>query len=108
TALGFRIGPVAYLPDVSAMPPAAWEALAGIDCWILDALRRDPHPSHSHLAQSIEWIDQSNVARAVLTNMHNDLDYATLQAELVIWLAQTGRRLRRLNTIMRKSSSPCT
>ena len=82
TALGFRIGPVAYLPDVSAMPPAAWEALAGIDCWILDALRRDPHPSHSHLAQSIEWIDQSNVARAVLTNMHNDLDYATLQVEL--------------------------
>jgi len=80
--LGFRIGPVAYLPDVSAMPPAAWEALAGIDCWILDALRRDPHPSHSHLAQSIEWIDQSNVARAVLTNMHNDLDYATLQVEL--------------------------
>ncbi len=81
-ALGFRIGPLVYLPDISAMTPESWEALKGADCWVLDALRRDPHPSHTHLAQSLEWISASNVSSAVLTNMHIDLDYETLCAEL--------------------------
>ena len=81
-ALGFRIGPLVYLPDVSAMKSESWEALRGADCWVLDALRRDPHPSHTHLAQSLDWINCSGVPNAVLTNMHIDLDYETLCAEL--------------------------
>ena len=81
-ALGFRIGPLAYLPDVSAMPPKAWQAVMGADCWILDALRRTPHPSHSHLEQSLKWVAQTDVKNAVLTNMHVDLDYSTLCREL--------------------------
>lgn len=80
-ALGFRIGPLAYLPDVSAIPEAGWAAIDGADCWVLDALRRTPHPSHSHLEQSLEWIARAAPKRAVLTNMHIDLDYATLAAE---------------------------
>ena len=82
SALGFRIGPLAYLPDVSAMPPKAWQAVMGADCWILDALRRTPHPSHSHLEQSLKWITQADVNNAILTNMHIDLDYDTLCKEL--------------------------
>ena len=54
---------------------------AGLDCWILDALRREPHPTHAHLARSLEWIAQAAPKRAVLTNMHIDLDYDTLEAE---------------------------
>ena len=80
-ALGFRIGPLAYLPDVLAMPEAAWGAVEGLDCWVLDALRRTPHPTHSHLAQSLDWIERAAPRRAVLTNMHVDLDYATVAAE---------------------------
>ncbi len=80
-ALGFRINDVAYLPDVSDIPEAAWEHLQGLDCWILDALRRDPHPTHAHLARSLEWIEASGTRRAVLTNMHVDLDYATVSEE---------------------------
>ena len=53
------------------------------DCWILDALRRSPHPSHTHLSQSLEWIEQAAVKSAVLTNMHIDLDYDTLCNELL-------------------------
>lgn len=82
SALGFRVGPLAYLPDVSAMRPKAWQAVMGADCWILDALRRTPHPSHSHLEQSLEWIAQTDVKNAILTNMHIDLDYDTLSKEL--------------------------
>jgi phosphoribosyl 1,2-cyclic phosphate phosphodiesterase len=81
-ALGFRIGPLAYLPDVVALPPESWQHLAGLDCWVLDALRRKPHPTHVHLALSLEWIAKMAPARAVLTNMHVDLDYDTLVAEL--------------------------
>ncbi len=55
--------------------------LEGLDCWIVDALRRDPHPTHSHLAQTLDWIEEVQPAPAVLTNMHTDLDYATLDAE---------------------------
>jgi phosphoribosyl 1,2-cyclic phosphate phosphodiesterase len=81
-ALGFRIGDLAYLPDVSAIPEAAWPALENLDVLILDALRRKPHPTHAHLDQSLAWIEQAAPRRAVLTDMHNDLDYATLSAEL--------------------------
>ena len=80
-ALGFRIHDLAYLPDVSGIPETAWPALDGLDCWILDALRYRPHPTHAHLARSLEWIERARPRLAVLTNMHNDLDYATLAAE---------------------------
>ena len=80
-ALGFRIEDLVYLPDVSAMNKAAWDVVSGANCWVLDALRRDPHPTHSHLEQSLEWIEKSGVPNAVLTNMHIDLDYETVLAE---------------------------
>jgi phosphoribosyl 1,2-cyclic phosphate phosphodiesterase len=80
-ALGFRIGGLAYLPDVSAIPDDVWPVLDGLDCWIVDALRRTPHPTHSNLANTLAWIERVQPARAVLTNMHNDLDYDTVAAE---------------------------
>ncbi len=80
-SLGFRIGDLAYLPDVSAIPEDAWTALQGLDCWVLDALRRTPHPTHAHLEQSLEWLERSGAKRGVLTNMHIDLDYDTVAAE---------------------------
>lgn len=80
-ALGFRINDLAYLPDVAAIPEDVWPVLAGLDCWVLDALRRTPHPTHAHLAQSLEWIARAAPRRAVLTNMHIDLDYQTLADE---------------------------
>lgn len=80
-ALGFRIGDLAYLPDVVKIPEAAWTQLQGLDCWILDALRRTPHPTHAHLDLALEWIAQARPRRAVLTNMHIDLDHDEVAAE---------------------------
>ncbi|MDD9739147.1 MBL fold metallo-hydrolase [Marinovum sp. SP66] len=80
-ALGFRIAGLAYVPDVAEIPEAAWPLLEGLDIWIVDALRRKPHPTHAHLARTLEWITRAAPRRAVLTNMHIDLDYATLEAE---------------------------
>lgn len=81
-ALGFRVGPLAYLPDAVALPAASWKRLQDLDVWVVDALRRKPHPSHAHLALTLEWIAKAKPARAVLTNMHIDMDYETLRAEL--------------------------
>lgn len=80
-ALGFRIGDLAYLPDVATIPDDVWPVLDGLEVWIVDALRRDPHPTHSHLSQTLEWIERVAPKRAVLTNMHIDLDYETVAAE---------------------------
>jgi phosphoribosyl 1,2-cyclic phosphate phosphodiesterase len=81
-ALGFRVRDFAYLPDVSEIPGAIWPELAGLETWVLDALRRKPHPTHVHLAESLAWIARAAPRLGVLTNMHNDLDYATLAGEL--------------------------
>ena len=80
-ALGFRIGTLAYLPDVAEIYDDAWAELQDLDYWILDALRRAPHPTHAHLERSLEWIAQAKPQQAVLTNMHIDLDYDTVMAE---------------------------
>ncbi|MEJ0042428.1 MAG: MBL fold metallo-hydrolase [Rhizomicrobium sp.] len=81
-SLGFRFGPIAYSSDVDALDDAAFAALEGVECWIVDALRYTPHPSHAHVARALDWIARVKPKRAILTNMHVDLDYATLAAEL--------------------------
>ena len=80
-SLGFRIGGLAYLPDVAWIHDASWAALEDLDIFVVDALRRSPHPTHSHLEQTLGWIDRVKPRQAVLTNMHVDLDYATVLAE---------------------------
>ena len=78
---GFRFGDIAYTPDVNAIPDAAAEQLEGLDVWIIDALRYTPHPSHFSVSDALGWIERMKPRRAVLTNLHNDLDYATIAAE---------------------------
>ncbi|MDG2341356.1 MAG: MBL fold metallo-hydrolase, partial [Paracoccaceae bacterium] len=80
-ALGFRISNVVYMPDVADIYDESWPLLNGMECWILDALRRSPHPTHAHLERSLEWIEKAAPKTAVLTNMHIDLDYQTVADE---------------------------
>lgn len=81
-ALGFRFGSTAYTPDLNGIPDESLEALAGLDLWIVDALRRTRHPSHLSLPETLAWIDRLKPKRAIITNMHVDLDYDTLGREL--------------------------
>ena len=81
-ALGFRVGGMLYLPDVSAIPDDAWPRIMALDLMIVDALRRTPHPSHAHLDLTLSWIARARPRQAVLTNLHVDMDHATLCAEL--------------------------
>jgi phosphoribosyl 1,2-cyclic phosphate phosphodiesterase len=81
-ALAFRSGPLCYLPDVSDIPDAAWPLLDNLGLWVVDALRYAPHPTHAHLDRTLGWIARARPARAVITNMHIDLDHARLSADL--------------------------
>lgn len=80
-ALGFRIGGLAYTPDVSAIPAESESWLDGLDCWVIDALRDAPHNSHFSLAEALAWVARKKPRHAVLTNLHTDLDYARLMRE---------------------------
>jgi phosphoribosyl 1,2-cyclic phosphate phosphodiesterase len=80
--LGFRMGDVAYCNDVNGLPQRTMDTLAGLDTLIVDALRYTPHPSHAHLELTLAWIAALKPRRAILTNLHVDLDYRTLQNEL--------------------------
>lgn len=84
TSLGFRFGRIAYSTDVVELPEESFDTLQGVDVWIVDALQRRPHPTHSHLAQTLEWIERVKPKRAILTHMTLDMDYATLSAELPV------------------------
>ncbi len=81
---GYRIDcdgrSLAYSTDVKAL--AETGALHGLDLWVVDALRRHPHPTHSHLEQTLGWIEHYRPARAVLTHMDNSMDFASLGAAL--------------------------
>ena len=81
-ALGFRIGKTAYSPDLDGIPAESLAALEGLDVWIVDALKRTPHPSHFSLPETLVWIGRLKPKRAIITNMHVDLDFDTLRREL--------------------------
>ena len=81
-ALGFRIGNAAYTPDLNGIPEESCASLEGLDLWVVDALRRTRHPSHFSVAETLAWIGRFKPRRAVLTNLHVDLDYEVLRGEL--------------------------
>lgn len=82
TTLGFRFGGLAYSCDVSGIPQQSEAILSGLDVWILDTLRHRPHPSHFSLEEALAWIARLKPRRAILTNLHTDLDYETLRKSL--------------------------
>ncbi|MGD1887478.1 MAG: MBL fold metallo-hydrolase [Cohaesibacteraceae bacterium] len=81
TALGFRIGDALYLPDVSNVPQSSLVHFEGLKTLILDALRYRPHGSHFNVEQALAFHESAKPARTVLTNLHIDLDYETLNGE---------------------------
>jgi phosphoribosyl 1,2-cyclic phosphate phosphodiesterase len=94
-ALGYRIGDAAYTPDVSDIPPESWPQLQNLGLWIIDGLRYAPHPSHFSVSDALGWIDRFGPERAVITNMHSDLDYEVLRQSLAAGVvpAHDGMRL---------------
>ncbi|TPK99142.1 MBL fold metallo-hydrolase [Mesorhizobium sp. B2-4-12] len=81
-SLGFRVGTLAYCPDISDFPDATVGRLRDLEVLIVDALQYRTHPSHLSLGQALEWIEKLAPKQAVLTHMHVPLDYATVKGEV--------------------------
>ena len=82
TSLGFRFGGLAYSCDLKRPAAESVAALAGLDVWIIDALRYKPHPSHLSVDEALALIERLRPRRAILTNLHTDLDYEELRERL--------------------------
>lgn len=95
TIAGYRFGGAAYLTDMSDIPEQSLGLLEGLDILVLDALRREPHASHSHLAKSVELVERIAPKRAFFTHISHDLDHETTNASLPghIRLAHDGLQL---------------
>lgn len=79
---GFRFGDCAYLTDHSSIPPDAALQLESLDVLFLDALRHNPHPTHSTIEQSLETVVRLKPKRAFFTHISHDLSHATVEARL--------------------------
>lgn len=82
TAMGYRFGRLLYTPDLNGVMSEFESHFHGLDVWIVDALRDKQHPSHFSLEDALAAIERFQPRRAILTNMHNDMDYAALVARL--------------------------
>ncbi len=77
-SMGFRFGPMAYSTDLNLLPEQAFEVLAGVHTWLVDCQTDRPHPTHSHVDQTLAWIRRVRPERSVLIHMDETLDYAAL------------------------------
>ena len=80
--LGFRMGALAYLTDVSAIPQSTLQRLYGLDLLVLGALRQTPHPTHFCVEQALEVARQVRPRRTLLTHIAHDLKHADWEARL--------------------------
>jgi phosphoribosyl 1,2-cyclic phosphate phosphodiesterase len=81
--LGLRIGSFGYSTDVVKLDDAAFEALAGIDTWVVDCfLRTGHHWTHANLPAVIAWVQRLKPRRTILTHMGTDMDWDWLEANL--------------------------
>jgi len=82
TSLGFVFdGRFGYSTDVVDMPEEAFAHLTGLDFWIVEMLRDEPHQAHAHFDLTMDWIKRCQPKRAALTHLGLESDYQTLLAK---------------------------
>ena len=94
--VGFRFGPAAYLTDFSEIPETSMQMLKGLDILFLDALRHDPHPTHSTVAHSLKIVERLRPRRTFFTHISHGLPHEETNASLPegVRLSHDGLRLQ--------------
>lgn len=79
---GFRFtydgNSIGYATDFHDMTADMLALYDGLDVWVADALRERPHPTHAHLALTLDGVEATRPRRTILTHMDQSMDYATL------------------------------
>jgi len=78
---GYRIGNVAYCTDVVELSEAAMAVLQGLDLFVVDCLRFEPHPTHAHFGRALEWAAELQPRQTVLTHMNHMVDYDVIRLQ---------------------------
>ena len=78
---------IGYATDYSEVTGEMVDFFAGCDVFVLDALRREPHPTHAHLGMAVEFVERTRPRRAIVTHLDKSMDYATLCGELPAGMA---------------------
>jgi phosphoribosyl 1,2-cyclic phosphate phosphodiesterase len=94
TGLRFSDGAhaIGYATDFSVFTDEMADFFDGVDLFVIDALRRYPHPTHPHLEMTLAAVARCGVPQAYITHMDNTMDYAELADELPpgVWPAYDG------------------
>jgi phosphoribosyl 1,2-cyclic phosphate phosphodiesterase len=81
-ATGYLFEKIAYISDCSEISNKTKKKLMNLDFLIIDCLRKDKHPSHFNYSDAINFIQSVKPKKAILTNLHVDLDYFDLKKKL--------------------------
>ena len=73
---------VGYATDFSEINRHMVDLFNGVDVLVVDCLRREPHPTHAHLAMALELTEASRAGQSVLTHLDKSMDYHTLCGEV--------------------------
>jgi phosphoribosyl 1,2-cyclic phosphate phosphodiesterase len=82
TSLGYRIDKIAYSTDFHTLPESSLDILDNLDLWIVDCLKYEPHPTHTHFDHTMNLIERLKPKKAILTHMTQWLDYDHLKSQL--------------------------
>lgn len=93
--LGYRFGRAAYVTDQTGFPRESLRWLRNLDVLFLGALRHEPHPTHSTVQQSLQWVERLRPARAFFTHICHDLSHEETNDRLPegVSLAYDGLRI---------------
>ena len=93
--LGYRIGNMAYITDISEIPEESLALLQGLDVLLLDCLRYKPHHTHINLEQSLAYASHIKAKDTYLIHMTHEMEYESLSGQLPasIHVAYDGLRL---------------
>tara|TARA_B100000579_G_scaffold34239_1_gene23947 strand:+ start:2387 stop:3154 length:768 start_codon:yes stop_codon:yes gene_type:complete len=81
-ATGFLFKKIAYISDCNKIPRNSLKNLYGLNYLIIDCLKKNKHPSHFNYDDALELIKLVKPKKAILTNLHTDLDYSYLRKKL--------------------------
>jgi len=73
---------LAYISDVSEINSKDYHYFKNLKYLIIDCLWYKKHPSHLNLDETLNLINIFNPKRAILTNLHSELDYNELKKKL--------------------------
>lgn len=93
--MGFRIGMLAYITDVSEIPQEAFAAIKGAETLVVDALRPEPHPTHFNIFEAVEAAEKIGAQRTFFTHISHRLEQEETELELPrdIRLAYDGLKI---------------